>query len=98
MVGVHYKPNGTKTPEPVFHELNDGSKTYKEQIEKFVYVKEDREKTPYEKIELFFPHPLFKVLTKLIDEAKKLRPNFGIKKFRINSKPLHVALWNKLWS
>ena len=97
MVGVHYKPNGTKTPEPAFHELNDGSKTYKEQIEKFVYVKEDREKTPYEKIELFFPHPLFKVLTKLIDEAKKLRPNFGIKKFRINSKPLHVALWNKLW-
>ena len=92
MVGVHYKPNGTKTPEPAFHELNDGSKTYKEQIEKFVYVKEDREKTPYEKIELFFPHPLFKVLTKLIVEAKKLRPNFGIKKFRINSKPLRVAL------
>ena len=72
IVGVHYKTNGTKTPAPAFHELNDGNKTYKEQIEKFVYVKEDREKTPYEKIELFFPHPLFKVLTKLIDEAKKL--------------------------
>ncbi|RMX55977.1 hypothetical protein pdam_00021724 [Pocillopora damicornis] len=67
MVGVHYKPNGTKTPEPAFHELNDGSKTYKEQIEKFVYVKEDREKTPYEKIELFFPHPLFKENVMIVD-------------------------------
>ncbi|CAH3120313.1 unnamed protein product [Pocillopora meandrina] len=67
MVGVHYKPNGTKTPEPAFHELSDGSKTYKEQIEKFVYVKEDREKTPYEKIELFFPHPLFKENVMIVD-------------------------------
>ena len=72
MVGIHYKPNGTKTPEPAFHELNDGSKTYKEQIEKFVSAEEDREEAPHEKIELFFSHPLFKVLTKLIDEAKKL--------------------------
>ena len=72
MVGVHYKPTGTKIPEPAFHELNNGRKTFKEQIEKFVHAKEDREKAPYEKIELFFPHPLFKVLTKLIDEAKKL--------------------------
>ena len=67
MVGVHYKPTGTKNPDPAFHELNNGRKTFKEQIEKFVNAKEDREKAPYEKIELFFPHPLFKVLTKLID-------------------------------
>ena len=71
MVGVHYKPTGTKIPEPAFHELNNGRKTFKEQIEKFVYAKEDREKAPYEKIELFFPHPLFKVLTKLIDRLSK---------------------------
>lgn len=66
-VGVHYKPTGRKTPEPVFHELTDGSETYKEQIEKFVYIKEDREKAPYEKIELFFPHPLLKENVMIVD-------------------------------
>ncbi|XP_027059587.1 uncharacterized protein LOC113686190 [Pocillopora damicornis] len=67
MVGVHYKPTGTKIPEPAFHELNNGRKTFKEQIEKFVYAKEDREKAPYEKIELFFPHPLFKENVMIVD-------------------------------
>ena len=96
MVGVHYKPTGTKIPEPAFHELNNGRKTFKEQIEKFVHVKEDREKAPYEKIELFFPHPLFKVLTKLIDEAKSYDQISVLKNSGSKSKPLHVALWSKL--
>ena len=96
MVGVHYKPTGTKIPEPAFHELNNGRKTFKEQIEKFVYAKEDREKAPYEKIELFFPHPLFKVLTKLIDEAKSYDQISVLKNSGSKSKPLHVALWSKL--
>lgn len=63
-IGVHFKDTGTETREPKFHELvTDGEETYKEQIEKFVHLKnEDREKKPYKKIELFWPHPLFKVI------------------------------------
>lgn len=61
-IGVHFKDTGTETREPKFIELvSGGEETYKEQIEKFVHLKDDREKTPYKKIELFWPHPLFKV-------------------------------------
>ena len=61
-IGVHFKQTGS-TRQPMFQELvTDGRETYKEQIEKFVSLKSDREKAPYTKIELFFPHPLFKVI------------------------------------
>ena len=62
-IGVHLKQTGTKTPEPIFQELvTDGRESYKKQIEKFVSLKSGREKVPYTKIELFFSHPLFKVM------------------------------------
>jgi len=61
-IGVHFKQTGTKAREPMFQELvTDGREDYKEQIAKFVSLESGREKVPYTKIELFFPHPLFKV-------------------------------------
>ena len=45
-----------------FEFVTDGEKTYQEQIKEFVSAKSDREKTPYKKVELFWPHPLFKVI------------------------------------
>ena len=62
-IGVHFKQTGSETRQPMFQELvTDGRETYMEQIKKFVSLKTDREKVPYTKIELFFPHPLFKVV------------------------------------
>ena len=61
-IGVHFKQTSTKTRQPMFQELiTDGRESYKKQIEKFVSLKSGREKVPYKKIELFFPHSLFKV-------------------------------------
>ena len=63
MIGVHFKQTGSGTRQPMFQELvTDGRETYKQQIEKFVGLQSGREKSPYSKIELFFPHPLFKVI------------------------------------
>ena len=62
-IGVHLKQTGSETRQPMFQELViDGRETYKQQIEKFVSLKSGREKVPYTKIELFFPHPFFKVI------------------------------------
>ena len=62
-IGVHFKQTGSETRQPMFQELaTDGRETYKQQIEKFVSLKSGRENVPYTKIELFFPHPLFKVI------------------------------------
>ena len=62
-IGVHFKQTGAGIRQPMFQELvTDGRETYKEQIEKFVGPPSGREKSPYSKIELFFPHPLFKVI------------------------------------
>ena len=62
-IGVHFKQTGSETREPMYQELaTDGRETYKQQIEKFVSLKSGRENVPYTKIELFFPHPLFKVI------------------------------------
>ena len=79
---VHFKDSGTETRVPMFLDLvTDGKKTYQEQIKEFVSAKSDREKAPYKKVELFWPHPLFKVIcmywhritTKVLDaEIKQL--------------------------
>ena len=62
-IGVHFKQTGSETHEPMFQELvTDGRETYKQQIKKFVSLESGRENVPYTKIELFFPHPLFKVI------------------------------------
>ena len=61
---AHCKDSCTETREPMSLELvTDGEKTYQEQINEFVSVKSDREKAPYKKVELFWPHPLFKVIS-----------------------------------
>lgn len=61
--GVHFKDSGTETREPMFQELvTDGGETYKQQIKNFVSLEKGRENAPYKKIELFLPHPLFKVI------------------------------------
>lgn len=62
-IGVHFKQTDTELRKPMFQELvTDGGESYKQQIEKFVSLKSGREEVPYTKIELFYPHPLFKVI------------------------------------
>ena len=60
---AHFKDSCPETREPMSVEfVTDEEKTYQEQLEEFVSAKNDREKTPYKKVELFWPHPLFKVI------------------------------------
>lgn len=60
-IRIHFKNGNGKTREPIYQELGHSSATYKEEIQGFVHLKNEREKSPYKKIELFWPHPLFKV-------------------------------------
>ena len=63
-IGVHFKDSGTETREPMFIDfVTDGKKNYQEQIKEYVSAKNNREKIPYKKVELFWPHPLFKVIS-----------------------------------
>ncbi|XP_078380423.1 uncharacterized protein LOC144663376 [Oculina patagonica] len=66
-IRVHFKDGGEKTREPFYRELGHSSETYKEEIEGFVHLKDDREKGSYKKIELFWPHPLFKEGIMIVD-------------------------------
>ncbi|XP_078381365.1 dynamin-like protein 2 [Oculina patagonica] len=60
-IGVHFKDGSGESREPFYQELGHSSASYKEEIEEFVHLKDEREKgSPYKKIELFWPHPLFK--------------------------------------
>ena len=62
-IGVHFKDSETKSREPMYHEfVAHGKETFLEQIEQFVSLRSNREKTPYKKVELFLPHPLLKVM------------------------------------
>ena len=49
--------------EPIYRELGNSSRSFKEEIQEFVHLKDKREEgSPYKKIELFWPHELFKVI------------------------------------
>ena len=62
-IRVHLKEGNSEKYEPIYQELGQASATYKEEIEGFVNLKDEREKgSPYKKIELFWPHPLFQVI------------------------------------
>ena len=66
MINVYFKDDGTQTRDPEMHELNESpEENYIAQISRFVSLKNDRDNTPYKKIELFWPHPLLKVMEKL---------------------------------
>ena len=66
MINVHFKDDGTQTRDPEMHELNESpEENYIAQISRFVSLQNDRDRTPYKKIELFWPHPLLKVMEKL---------------------------------
>ena len=61
-IGVHFKNSGTESREPMFHEfVTHGKEAFLEQVEQFVSLRSNREKTPYKKVELFWPHPLLQV-------------------------------------
>ncbi|KAL9963737.1 hypothetical protein ACROYT_G027271 [Oculina patagonica] len=67
-IGVHYKDGSGETRKPFYKELGYSSATCKEEIEGFVQEKNEREKgSPYKKIELFWPHPLFKAGVMIVD-------------------------------
>ena len=73
-IGIHFKDCAGKTEKPIYQELGQSSATYKEEIEKFVNVKkEKREKeSRYKKIELFWPHPLFQVISNFLEDISVL--------------------------
>ena len=78
MINVHFKDDGTQTRDPEMHELNESpDEDYIAQISRFVSLKNDRDKTPYKKIEMFWPHPLLKVM----DEKLCFRRNLHQKLF-----------------
>ena len=61
-IKIHFKDSASESGEPIYQELGQSSRTYKEEIEPFLNVKNERDKgSPYKMIELFWPHPLFKV-------------------------------------
>ena len=62
MICVHFKDEMAHTRDPEKYELSpQPEESYKDQIAKFAYSRNDRDMTPYKKIELFWPHPLLKV-------------------------------------
>ena len=62
-IRAHYQEKGTRSRDPATYELVDSAEeTYQQQINRFVNLREDRDKRPYKKIELFLPHPLLKVM------------------------------------
>ena len=61
-IGIHFKDGAGETREHIYQELGHSSVSYKEEIKDFVNEKDERDKgSPYKKIELFWPHPLFQV-------------------------------------
>ena len=65
-IRVHFKEDSN---EPIYRELGNSSGSFKEELEEFVNIKTEREKgSPYQKIELFWPHPLFKVTIQFINQ------------------------------
>ncbi|KAL9963746.1 hypothetical protein ACROYT_G027280 [Oculina patagonica] len=67
-IRVHFKDGSGETREPFYQELGHSSATYKQEIEGFLYLRDEREKgSPYQKIELFWPHPLFKEGIMIVD-------------------------------
>ena len=62
-IRIHYQEKGTQSRDPTTHELVDSAEeTYQQQINRFVNLRDDRDKRPYKKIELFLPHSLLKVM------------------------------------
>ena len=61
-IGIHFKDGAGESREPIYQELSHSAVTYKKEIEDFLHLKDGRDKgSPYKKIELFWPHPLFQV-------------------------------------
>jgi len=56
----HFKDRAGETGEPIYQELGQ---SYKKEIKRLVNLEEEKraEGSPYKRIELFWPHPLFKV-------------------------------------
>ena len=62
MICVHFKDEMAHSRDPETYKLSpQPEESYKDQIAKFAYSRNDRDMTPYKKIELFWPHPLLKV-------------------------------------
>ena len=65
MINVHFKDDGTQTRDPEMHDLNESpDEDCIAQISRLFSLTTDRGNTPYKKIELFWPHPLLKVMEK----------------------------------
>ncbi len=62
MIGLHFKSNeGSR--DPMYYELTGSKETYEQQITNLAGQKKGRGKvSPYKKVEIFWPHPLFQVI------------------------------------
>lgn len=62
MICLHFKDNDGSR-DPMYYKLTGPKETYEQQITNLVGHKKDRGKgSPYKKVELFWPHPLFQVI------------------------------------
>ena len=65
MIGLHFKENDGSR-DPVYYELTGPKETYEQQITNLTGQKKNRGKvSPYKKVELFWPHPLFQVILRV---------------------------------
>ncbi len=66
MIGLHFKDNDGSR-DPMYCELIGSKETYEQQISSLTGQKKDRGKvSPYKKVELFWPHPLFQVILRVV--------------------------------
>ncbi|KAL9963754.1 hypothetical protein ACROYT_G027290 [Oculina patagonica] len=67
MIGLHFKDNDGSR-DPMYYELTGSKETYEQQITNLAGQKKGRGKvSPYKKVELFWPHPLFQERVMIVD-------------------------------
>ena len=81
-IRVHFKGGSDYTQVPIYREFENSSEDLKKEIGDFLNLKDEREKgSPYQKVELFWPHDLLKV-TITLSNPKKNKQKHKTKKLR----------------
>ncbi len=76
MIGLHFKDNDGSR-DPMYYELTGSKVTYEQQITNLTGQKKARGKvSPFKKVELFWPHPLFQVILRAAYYLLPERLNF----------------------
>lgn len=70
---MHFKEGSDGIREPIYREFENSSDDLKVELEKFLNLKNERERgSPYQKMELLWPHELLKVTATLSSRGKKV--------------------------